>query len=41
MRPTKGIANLSYLKVMFIWLFFFVFLLFFFEEVEFTANAKS
>ena len=33
MRPSKSIINLANLKIMFIWLFF--------EEMEFTANAKS
>ena len=35
MRPSKRIVNLANLKVMFIWLFFF------FEKLEFTANGKS
>ena len=34
MGPSKGIANLAHLKVMFIWLFCF-------EKIEFTTNGKS
>ena len=32
MRPSKGITNLAYLRTMFGYLF---------EEIEFTANAKT